>query len=312
MIPSLRREPYQPLDLDALRRDNPLARVVGAVVKLQRAGNEFKACCPFHADRSPSFTIFSSGQRFHCFGCGASGDVLDFVQQAHGVSLRDAAAMLGSETLPSVHIAPLPVNDGADRIEEAKAIWQAAEPAKGTLAEIYLRSRGLHLPIPDSIRFTRLRYGARGDLHPCLVAAVASVDDKLVGIQRTFLNAAGTGKAAVPRPKLSLGRVSGGAIRLAPCARSLAVSEGIEDALSVQQETGQATWCAAGASMLPNMQFPPGVQSVVIGADADEAGERAANKAAESFSLRGLTTRIIYPLPPFKDFNQEIQERART
>ena len=145
-----------------------------------------------------------------------------------------------------------------------------------------------------------------------LVAAVESVDDKLVGIQRTFLNAAGTGKAAVPKPKLSLGRVSGGAIRLAPCARVLAVAEGLEDSLSIQQETGQAAWCAAGASMLPNMLFPPGIQSVVIGADADDAGERAAVKAAEAFALRGLTTRIIYPLPPFKDFNQEIQERART
>ena len=312
MIPNLRREPYQPLDLDALRRDHPQPGVVGAVVKLQRAGNEFKACCPFHADRSPSFSIFASGQRFHCFGCGQGGDVLDFVQRAQGVSLRDAAAMLGAGNLPSVIVAPLRPDDGADRVEEARAIWRLAIPATGTLAESYLRTRGLHLPIPESIRFTRLRYGAKGPEHPVLVAAVASVDDKLVGIQRTYLNAAGTGKAAVPKAKLSLGRVSGGAIRLAPCARALTVTEGLEDALSLQQETGQATWCAAGASMMPNMVFPPGVQSVVIGADADAAGERAAVKAAEAFALRGLTTRIIYPLPPHKDFNSEIQERART
>lgn len=69
------------LDLDAIRREYPLPAIAGKLVALRQAGAEFKACCPFHADRSPSFTIFSGGQRFHCFGCGAAGDVLDFVQR---------------------------------------------------------------------------------------------------------------------------------------------------------------------------------------------------------------------------------------
>ena len=310
MIPNLQREPYQPLDLDALRQDHPLPGVVGAVVKLHRAGNEFKACCPFHSDRSPSFTIFSGGARYHCFGCGASGDVLDFIQRSHGVSLRDAAMMLGAGNLPSVHVAPVPADDGADRVDEARAIWRSAGPAKGTPAENYLRARGLHLPIPDSIRFARLRYGSKGDLHPCLVAAVASVDDKLTGIQRTFLNASGTGKAAVPKPKLSLGRVSGGAIRLAPCSASLVVCEGLEDGLTLQQELGQAVWVACGTTMLPQMQFPPGVRSVAIGGDGDDAGRAAARKAAETYSLHNIAARVFFPIDA-KDFNQELQERAR-
>ena len=310
MIPNLQREPYQPLDLDALRQDHPLPGVVGAVVKLHRAGNEFKACCPFHSDRSPSFTIFSGGARYHCFGCGASGDVLDFIQRSHGVSLRDAAMMLGAGNLPSVHVAPVPADDGADRVDEARAIWRSAGPAKGTPAENYLRARGLHLPIPDSIRFARLRYGSKGDLHPCLVAAVASVDDKLTGIQRTFLNASGTGKAAVPKPKLSLGRVSGGAIRLAPCSASLVVCEGLEDGLTLQQELGQAVWVACGTTMLPQMQFPPGVRSVAIGGDGDDAGRAAARKAAEAYSLHNIAARVFFPIDA-KDFNQELQERAR-
>ena len=299
-----------PLDLDAIRRDHPLPSIVGASVKLLRAGNEFKACCPFHADKSPSFTIFAGGQRFFCFGCGVGGDVLDFVQRAHGVSLRDAAAMLGGDNLPSIQVAPLPVDDSADRIGEAKAIWRAAVPVKGTLAENYLRHRALHLPIPDSIRFTSLHYGKRGPLHPVLVAAIASADDKLVGIQRTYLNASGTGKAAVPKPKLSLGRVSGGAIRLAPCAASLVVCEGLEDGLTLQQELGQAVWVAAGASMLPAMQFPPGVGTVAIGGDDDDAGRASAMKAADVFALRGIEARVFFPVAA-KDFNQELMERAR-
>ena len=296
-----------PLNLEAIRLSNPLPAIVGASVKLFRAGNEYKGCCPFHDDRSPSFTIFADGTRFYCFGCGASGDVLDYVQRSNGVGLREAADMLGAGSLPSVDVRPIPAPDDRHRIEEARTIWRNAVPAAGTPAESYLRARGLHLPIPASIRFARLPYGKRGREYPCLIAAVGSVDNKLVGIQRTFLNDAGTGKAAVPKAKLSLGRVSGGAIRCAPCAAALVVCEGLEDGLTLMQEMGRAVWVAAGASMLPNMLFPDGVRSVVIGADGDETGEAAARKAADAFTGRGHQVRTIRPLDGFKDFNAELQ-----
>lgn len=296
----------QLLDLEAVRQAHPLPSIVGASVKLVRAGAEYKACCPFHSDRSPSFTIFSGGQRFYCFGCGASGDVLDYVQRAHNVSLREAVAMLGGDSLPSVSAAPVIRDEKPARIEEARTIWREAVPAQGTLAESYLRFRGLHLPVPDSIRFARLRYGKRGDLLPCLVACVGSVDNKICGIQRTYLNASGTGKANVPKPKLSLGQVAGGAIRLAPAAAELIVCEGLEDGLTLQQEIGRAVWVAAGSSMLPSMQFPAGVRSVAIGGDNDAAGRDAAMKAAQSFSARGLSTRAFFPIDA-KDFNDELR-----
>ncbi|WP_256926720.1 CHC2 zinc finger domain-containing protein [Sphingomonas sp. TZW2008] len=58
-----------------------VARQTG--VKLVRAGRELKGCCPFHPDKTPSFTIYADDRRFQCFGCGAEGDVLDFVQRAY-------------------------------------------------------------------------------------------------------------------------------------------------------------------------------------------------------------------------------------
>lgn len=301
------------LDIEAIRRDFPLPAVASLSLKLQRAGSEWKGCCPFHDDRSPSLAIYlkDSVWRWNCFaGCG-TGDVLDFVQRLHNVSLREAARMLGASTLPTLHVHQPPPAEKRERIAEARSIWRNAVPVHGTPAETYLRSRGLHLPIPKSIRFARLPYGKRGREYPCLIAAVGSVDNKLVGIQRTFINDAGTGKAAVPKAKLSLGRVSGGAIRLAPCAASLVVCEGIEDGLTLMQEMGRAVWVAAGASMLPNMQFPQGVRSIVIGADGDEAGDAAARKAAEAFAARGLSARIIRPTEGFKDFNDELRGVGR-
>lgn len=295
------------LDLEQIRDASPLPSVVGGVVKIHKAGREWKACCPFHPDRSPSFTIYSGGKRFYCFGCGAEGDVFDFVSRLHGVGLRDAAEMLGGGDVITTEIAPLPPADEAsDRFEEARSIWRAALPANGTLAESYLRWRGLSVAIPPTIRFASLRYGKRGREYPTLVAAVSDEHGKLSGIQRTYLADDGKGKADVPKAKLSLGKVRSGAIRLAPVSRKLVVTEGLEDGLSLQEALGVSVWVACGASMLPSMRLPSFVRDVAIGGDNDAAGREAAEKASKAFTERGHGVRVFYPSEPFSDFNEEL------
>jgi DNA primase len=142
---------------------------------------------------------------------------------------------------------------------------------------------------------------------PCLVALVTSGDDRAVGIQRTFLRDDGR-KADLPdgRVKFSLGRIRGGAIRLAPVAAELIVTGGVEDGLSLQQELGRAVWPATGEGNMASMVLPRAVQSVVIGADGDEAGERFAQAAAKAFALEGRRARIIRPVSPHKDFNAQL------
>ena len=295
------------LDLQSVRARHPIPGIAGSIVKLQRAGNEWKACCPFHPDRSPSFTIYDGGQRFCCFGCGAAGDVLDFVQRTHRVGLREAVALLEGGNLPATTFTP-PAKP-AERVardDEALALWRAAQAPEGTLAQSYLASRGIMCRLPQSVRFARLPYGVRGACHPVLLALVTDAHDRPIGIQRTFLNAAGTGKAAVPKPKLSLGRIAGGAIRLAPPSATLVIAEGLEDALSVQQSLGMATWATAGTGGMVALQLPPGVRNVVIAADNDDAGERAARTAADRFAGEGRKCRIIRPMEGFKDFNAEL------
>ncbi|MBX9665917.1 CHC2 zinc finger domain-containing protein [Novosphingobium sp.] len=295
------------IDIAALRQANLLPEIAAGIVALTRQGNEWKGCCPFHPDRSPSFTVFAEGQRFHCFGCGAGGDVLDFLQRLHGIGLREAAAILASRNLPAVQLAPAPLDERSDRIAEARAIWRVAMPVQGTPAETYLRARGLHLPIPASIRYARLRYGKHGREYPALIAAVASADHHLAGIQRTYLSSCGTAKAPVPKPKLSLGRVACGAIRLAPPARRLFVTEGLEDGLTLMQDHGCAVWVACGASMLPRMIFPAGVEEVIVGGDNDAAGREAALRAVATYRARGIRSRAIFPVGA-KDFNAELME----
>jgi DNA primase len=90
-------------DLDAIRHANPLPDLAANLTVLKQRGSEWIGCCPFHQDRTPSFTIWrAQGKHWqaHCFGCGWHGDVLDLVCQAYGLSLPDAARRLAASDMP--------------------------------------------------------------------------------------------------------------------------------------------------------------------------------------------------------------------
>jgi DNA primase len=83
--------------LDELRARLTLSTVIGRRVKLIRAGREFKACCPFHTEKTPSFTVNDDKGFFHCFGCGAHGDVITFEMQAANLTFPEAVEKLAGE-----------------------------------------------------------------------------------------------------------------------------------------------------------------------------------------------------------------------
>jgi DNA primase len=294
-----------------------------AGVKLQRAGREWKACCPFHPDRTPSFTIYGDDRRAHCFGCGWSGDVLDFVKQAYGVKLLAAIELLDGGALRELEQQRAPAKPKADLRRVAQRIVNESVPVQGTPAEAYLRSRGITMDLPHILRFARLappKIDGNGVLAangpgplPALIAIVTDPAGGLVGLQRTYLTERGC-KAAVkatdtdrkPKVKYSLGNVIGGAIQLGPPSASMLVTEGLEDGLTLAQALGRSVWVAAGTSMMPQMTFASMTRAVVIGADGDHAGAAAAAKAAAAFAAAGLATRIMCPTAGYKDFNAEL------
>jgi DNA primase len=297
---------------DEVRSTTSLSGIAKTALKLRRAGREWKACCPFHADRTPSFTIYADDSRFMCFGCGAEGDVLDFIMRLHGVRLIEALEMLaGHLPSPRARMTHPPADETHDRLAEALAIWDKARPPQGTVAEAYLQSRGIIVPLPETIRFAELPLGRHRPM-PTLIAAVTDVQGEVCGIQRTFLCANPIGKAALPggKVKFSLGRVRGGAIRLGPAARSIVVTEGLEDGLTLLQALGRPVWVAAGAGMLPAMRLPEAVEAVVIGADNDLSGQEAANRAAGAFHDQGRQVRIMSPAKVYKDFNAQLMGKG--
>ncbi|MCC7280742.1 MAG: DNA primase [Acetobacteraceae bacterium] len=135
--------------LDELRARTPLATVVGRRVKLARSGRNWKGCCPFHNEKTPSFYVYDNG--YHCFGCGQHGDAISFVMQAQGMGFMEAVELLAGEAGLEVP-KPTPAAAEAERLRHSlQDVLAAAEAAyarrlhlpEGARALAYLRGRGL-------------------------------------------------------------------------------------------------------------------------------------------------------------------------
>ncbi|RSU53999.1 CHC2 zinc finger domain-containing protein [Sphingomonas sp. S-NIH.Pt15_0812] len=305
------------LDVPAIRQAYPVAPVVaGAGVKLRPVAGELAGCCPFHADRSPSFYVFGKGERWHCFGCGASGDVLDFVQRAYSVTMRQAAERLCGGDLPVID-APKVDARGERSNSYALEIIHDSAPIDGTPAEGYLRRRGITFALPPALRFARLKppkdsgvLAANGPgLLPALVAVVTGPDGTPAGIQRIYLTNDGRKAASADgKVKFSLGFVRGGAVRLGPVLdHGLVLSGSVEDGLSLLEMGAPSVWAAPGEGGLRGMHLPELVRGVVIGGDGDREGRRHAEAAALAIVRGEREVRIVYPGGGAKDFNEELR-----
>ncbi len=182
-------------DLAALKQSVRLSDHVRKRLKLQKRGLDSWGRCPFHAEQTASFSVNDAKGFYHCFGCGAHGDVLDWWQKIEGLSFEEAAARLRREAGADGPLARItdraePDRETLRKQAEAHAIWKASRPIAGTIAEIYLReARRISVALPDCLRFhPALPLGPTsfGEM-PAMVAAVTDLSGSVVAIQRTFL-----------------------------------------------------------------------------------------------------------------------------
>lgn len=157
-----------PRFLDDLRARLTLSEVVGRRVKITRAGREFKACCPFHKEKSPSFYINDDKQFFHCFGCGAHGDVVGFTMRHDNLSFIEAVEALAPQAglqMPAQHpedIERAKTEKSLYALMDDMAKWfeaQLHDPHNREVME-YITKRGL---TPDTIAGFRLGYAPADD-----------------------------------------------------------------------------------------------------------------------------------------------------
>jgi DNA primase len=133
--------------IDTLLARVDVVDVIDRRVPLKKAGQNYQACCPFHSEKTPSFTVSPTKQFYHCFGCGAHGTALGFLMEYEHMSFPDAVAALAQDVG-----LPVPESGEPDRPKPPPALWDALEQAaqlykqqlKQTPRAIdYLKRRGL-------------------------------------------------------------------------------------------------------------------------------------------------------------------------
>jgi DNA primase len=142
--------------------------IVGQYVKLQKAGSAWKANCPFHQEKTPSFNVNEERNMWHCFGCGKGGDVFAFVMEIEGLEFREALKLLAEKAgveLPEYRGGGGQKSEMKDRgleiLELATKFYekQLWESERGKAMLDYLHERGL---TDESIRTYRLGYAPDG------------------------------------------------------------------------------------------------------------------------------------------------------
>lgn len=111
---------------EELRARVTLSDLIGRKVRLTRAGREFKGCCPFHNEKTPSFYVNDDKQFYHCFGCGAHGDVIGFTMQHENLSFIEAVSQLATEAGMEM---PKATPEEVKRAKEEKSLYSLLEDA---------------------------------------------------------------------------------------------------------------------------------------------------------------------------------------
>jgi DNA primase len=170
--------------LDELRARTTLSTVIAPSVKLIRAGREWKACCPFHNEKTPSFTVNDDKGFYHCFGCGAHGDAIRFLTDQRGMPFMDAVKELAARAGMDVPAPDPQAKERADRTatltdvmaEVAKWYSEQLTGLAGAEARDYLKRRGIE---PDVVQ--RFGLGFAPDSRSALKRALDKLgEDKLV------------------------------------------------------------------------------------------------------------------------------------
>ncbi len=164
-----------PAWLDELRSRTLLSGLVGKTIKITKAGREFKGCCPFHNEKTPSFYVNDDKGFYHCFGCSAHGDAIRWMTDQRGATFMDAVKELADAAGMEVPAADPRAAERAERgtalydVMTAAADWfvEQLHGAEGGAARAYLAKRGL---TPETVRAFGMGYApdSRGKLKSAL------------------------------------------------------------------------------------------------------------------------------------------------
>jgi hypothetical protein len=255
--------------------------------------------------------------RWNDAATGERGDLLDMIAAARGLdgigaAMAEARLFLGvARPAPSP---PCPAPSGSP--DAAERLFRMSKPIAGTLAAIYLKARGITAPRDaSSLRFhphcwyRRLpgRPDDTRDAWPALIAAVTDLDGVVKAAQRTWLDPSGERKAPIATPRRTMGHLLGNAVRFGVAREVMAVGEGIETILSLQDILPDLPLAASmSATHLTAIRLPATLRRLYVLRDNDPAGHRAADALtarAEAVGIEALTL-----APTLGDFNDDLRQ----
>ena len=253
---------------------------------------------------------------------GEHGDLLDLIAQAQGCATLadtlDEARRFLSLPRPEPREPVTPAPQGSP--EAARRLFAMSRSIRGTVAEAYLRTRGItDLRDCMSLRFHPRCY-YRGDeadpadparnAWPALIAAATDPAGAITGVHRTWLAPSGQTKAPVPTPRRSMGLINGQGVRIGAAHGIVAVGEGLETMLSLRVALPDLPVIAAGsANHLDALLLSDGLRRLYVAEDDDPAGRRATASVMTRAEAAGIEA--IRLAPARGDFNDDLRQLGR-
>lgn len=250
---------------------------------------------------------------------GEHGDLLDLIAANQGLTsladtLDEARRFLSLPRAEPKQFAPRePAPQGSP--EAARRLWAISNPISRTLAESYLRARGIdHLAGTGFLRFhPRCWYRPCADdapntpqAWPALIASIRDANGTLTGVHRTWLDPTGADKAPIATPRRAMGHLLGNGVWMSTCTGILAAGEGIETMLSLRQVFPRLPVVAAlSANHLAALVLPVTLRRLYIAVDADVAGRWAGRTLADKIRSAGIE--VLPLLPTSGDFNDDLR-----
>ncbi|MGE0853377.1 MAG: toprim domain-containing protein [Hyphomicrobiaceae bacterium] len=253
------------------------------------------------------------------FATGEHGDLLDLIARSRRFEgFRDVAEEARRFlSLPDTVRSRIRSPAAAGSSEAARRLFASAKPIHGTIAEIYLRGRGItDVRGVNALRFHatcfyRAREDAPRETWPALLAAVTDLRGTIRGVLRTWLARDGSDKAPLSTPRRAMGHLLGNGVRFgvveyaSATTSVIAAGEGLETVLSLRCVLpGMPMVAALSATHLAALVPPPGLERLYVARDNDRAGRRAAEMLAARVQADGVEALIL--TPSADDFNTDL------
>lgn len=245
---------------------------------------------------------------------GEHGDLLDLI--ARNCRIDDVPDVLDEArrflSLPRPKPArPLPPTP-AGSPESARRLFAMGRPIRGTLAEVYLRTRGIgDLGDLPALRFHprclhRVTETSPCETWPALLAVITDLDGTITGVHRTWLAHDGAGKAPLATPRRAMGHLLGNGVRFGNVTDVLVAGEGIETMLSIGCALPRMPLIAAlSANHLAAVILPSTIRRLYVAQDDDAAGRRAAQTLRDRAEKIGIATAVLSATK--NDFNVDLR-----